>query len=97
MPPVPIAQERAPDVSERGGFSVQLASFQNEADAEAAAELLTSEDFSLASSQAIFVAAARLEQGVVYRLRTGPFSDLDEAESFCDELKARGRDCFVSR
>lgn len=53
MPPPPIARELAPDVSERSGFSVQLASFQNKSTAEAAVERLTSEDSGLASSKGV--------------------------------------------
>ena len=39
----------------------------------------------------------RGDNGIFYRLRAGPLSDVAAARRVCEQLKARGRDCFVAR
>ena len=35
------------------------------------------------------------DRGIYYRLRVGPFSNKQDAVSFCNQLKANGQDCLV--
>jgi hypothetical protein len=89
---------REPDPTFNGIF-VQLASYQSNGEADLAARRLRGamNERYLSNDQDIFVVEANLRQGVVYRLRTGPFQNYAVAASFCDEIKARGGDCFVAQ
>jgi len=81
---------------ERGAFLVQIAALRSEASAEA----LWS-DVTKAAPDTFYGAKKSIQRadlgakGVFYRLRAGRFSTRDDAGSFCDALKADGRQCIV--
>lgn len=87
----------APQTSSSGGFVVQLSS-QRTADQARTAFRGLQRRFSVLSSYSPIVQRADLgARGVFHRLQVGKFSSRSEAISLCENLKAAGGDCIVSR
>ncbi len=99
-PVVPVREEpappAAPPVVVPGSFLVQLASFRSEDAADDAWRDFRSEFRDLIGGYEPNVERADLgDRGVRFRLRIGVFADRTAATSFCDVVKARGRECLV--
>jgi hypothetical protein len=97
--PADAAPEPAPPaapVHVPGSFMVQLASLRSEDAADVAWREFRSEFRDLLGGYEQNVERADLgDRGVHYRLQVGVFGDRTAASSFCDAVKARGRDCLV--
>lgn len=79
------------------GYVVQLMA-QRDEEALVKAWRAMSQRYSavLGSLDPIYQRADLGTRGVVYRLRTGPFAQRDEAEQVCNALKRRGASCFTA-
>ncbi|MEP2944391.1 MAG: SPOR domain-containing protein [Hyphomicrobiales bacterium] len=87
----------APQTSSSGGFVVQLSS-QRSADQARTAFIGLQRRFSVLSSYSPIVKRADLgARGIFHRLQVGKFNSRSEAISLCENLKAAGGDCIVSR
>ncbi|MDE0387432.1 MAG: SPOR domain-containing protein [Rhodospirillales bacterium] len=54
-------------------------------------------DDALTGLSPLIMPVDRGDNGIFYRLRAGPLTDVAAAQRVCERLKARGRDCFVAR
>jgi cell division protein FtsN len=81
-----------------GGFVVQVTSQRSEADARAAyAHLQKRFPQVLGPYQASIQTATVGDRGTYYRVRVGPFGSSTDASTVCNNLRAAGGDCVVSR
>jgi hypothetical protein len=79
-----------------GSFHVQVASFRSADAAQSAWDEFRDAFDDLLPGYAPDVARADLgDRGVHFRLRVGVFTNRAAASTFCDEVKARGRECLV--
>ncbi len=98
--PKPVVVDKpAPKTAvSEGAFLVQIAAFRSEGQALAAWTALASRLSGPTAGLTPDVQRADLgAKGVYYRLRASSFASSDTATSFCDQLKAAGRDCIVVR
>ncbi|MDD9990252.1 MAG: SPOR domain-containing protein [Rhodospirillales bacterium] len=54
-------------------------------------------DDALTGLSPLIMPVDRGDNGIFYRLRAGPLTDVAAAQKVCERLKARGRECFVAR
>ena len=54
-------------------------------------------DDALTGLSPLIMPVDRGDNGIFYRLRAGPLTDVAAAQRVCERLKARGRECFVAR
>ena len=95
--PTSAPAANAPRTSASGGFVVQLSS-QRTADQARTAFRGLQRRFSVLSSYSPIVQRADLgARGIFHRLQVGKFNSRSEAISLCENLKAAGGDCIVSR
>jgi hypothetical protein len=103
-PPASPATPAAPTVtvaSTSGAakvYTLQLASYRNEAEAAKGWQALTTDQGDLLSGLPHTVEKADLgtdKGGVYFRLKAGSFSDIKQAKSLCKDLKVRSVDCMV--
>ena len=88
----------APVTFSDDAWLVQLASYLKPEHAEKGWLELSATAPELLAQRQHRVEEARLaDNTVVWRLRTGPYAALSEAEGLCDQLRTRGLDCFVAR
>ncbi len=80
-----------------GGYRIQLAAVRDEADARRAWDLYLVDLGPVLRGVQPFIERAETANGTFYRVQIGPFANLQEAESLCDELKRRNASCFVIR
>ncbi len=80
-----------------GAYRIQLAAVRDEADARRAWDLFLVDLGSVLQGVQPFIERAETANGVFYRVQIGPFANLQDAESLCDELKRRNASCFVIR
>ena len=80
-----------------GAYRIQLAAVRDEADARRAWDLFLVDLGPVLSGVQPFIERAETANGVFYRVQIGPFANLQDAESLCDELKRRNASCFVIR
>lgn len=81
-----------------GGFVVQVTSQRSEADARTAyAALQRKFPQVLGPYKASVQTATVADRGTYYRVRVGPFSSSSDASTVCNNLRAAGGDCVVSR
>ena len=79
-------------------FVVQLASVKTHAGAQREWQKLQSRFPQYLGGMNLNLDEAKLSQrGTVVRVRTGPFSDLNEAQDFCARMLAENQDCLVLR
>ena len=80
-------------------FVVQVASVRSEADAQAIWNKTEAKFSDVINSQmyADIKYADLAEKGVYYRLRVAGLADKAAASALCDQFKARGQACFVTR
>jgi Flp pilus assembly protein TadD len=102
-PPASSSTPAAPAVTvatTSGGakvYTLQLASYRNEAEAAKGWQALTTDQGDLLSGLPHTVEKADLgtDKGVYFRLKAGSFSDIKQAKSLCKDLKVRSVDCMV--
>jgi hypothetical protein len=79
-------------------FVVQLASVKTHAGAQREWQKLQSRFPQYLGGMNLNLDEAKLSQrGTVVRVRTGPFSDLNQAQDFCARMLAENQDCLVLR
>jgi hypothetical protein len=92
--PAPVAA--APAAAEAGGgFAVQLAVGQSEADARATFQQLQRKYADL-GQHALMIHKAEVNGSTIYRVRVGPMSRND-ASSLCSKIQGQGGQCFVAK
>lgn len=83
---------------QKGDFAVQVGSHRQEENAQAGWEKLKQKDPDLFAGLTLAVQKADLgDQGIYYRMQTGPFPNKATADDFCFSLKAKKIDCLVIR
>lgn len=90
-----LAEPRAAALASR--VQIQLGAFNTEDIAGQQWAELKNRNGDLLSGRARVVSPVVSGGRRLYRLRAGPFSDVDEASTLCRALKARGEDCIVAR
>ena len=81
-----------------GTHVVQLASYRSDAEATADWRRIETRLGAYLAGKTYQIERADLgERGIFFRLRIGPFSSSDEAQSYCAGLKERGQDCLALR
>jgi len=81
-----------------GGYSVQVSSSRNKADAQASFLALKLKfPRQLGGRTAIVQRADLGAKGIYYRAMVGPFASASAADQFCGSLKAAGGECMVQR
>lgn len=80
-------------------YVVQVASVRSEADAQAIWNKTETKFSDVINSQmyADIKYADLAEKGIYYRLRVAGLADKSAASALCDQFKARGQACFVTR
>lgn len=98
-PPSPGTTAVQPSASQSaaaGNFVVQVASFPEIADADAAWQRLRSRHEAIVGNAVQDVQTAELgERGTWYRLRVGYYETRADANDVCTQLQANGQDCLV--
>ncbi|WP_300555482.1 SPOR domain-containing protein [Maricaulis sp.] len=90
------ASTRADGVSATGGWVVQIASFREASEAEAAWLAFQGRFSDIASGLGPDIQTAEIEgRGTYHRLRIAAFTTRDAATAFCATLQSRGQDCLV--
>lgn len=90
MAPVPLRFDQG------GDYQVQLSALRSEEAAQNAWNTIRGGAPSLYQGAPVQIQKADLgARGVFYRLRVGTFAGRERAKSFCDDVKATGRDCMV--
>ncbi len=91
------AQTQTAALAPNGGMLVQVSSQRSEDAARATFRDLQSRYPGILGQYEVNIQRADLgDRGVYYRARVGPFSP-DDAQRLCDDLKAAGGDCILSR
>ncbi|MDG1208960.1 MAG: SPOR domain-containing protein [Paracoccaceae bacterium] len=90
-----LAEPRAAALASR--IQIQLGAFNTEDIAASQWTELKNRNGDLLSGRARVVTPVVSGGRRLYRLRAGPFKDVDEASTLCRALKARGEDCIVAR
>jgi len=80
------------------GFAVQLGALDTPRAANTAWRMMLARMPDLMQGHAAGIMRLMRDDGrVFWRLRSFGFSDRDAAEQFCDDVKAQGTDCFVTK
>jgi len=98
--PQPAAAPSQPATTQAdpSGWKVQVSSQRSEDAARSSFANLKQRFPSLLGSQEPLVREADLgDKGIFYRVQIGPMADRSAAISFCENLKAAGGSCFVTR
>lgn len=90
-----LAEPRAAALASR--IQIQLGAFNSEEIAGQQWADLKNRNGDLLSGRARVVTPVVSGGRRLFRLRAGPFNDVDEASTLCRALKARGEDCIVAR
>ena len=104
-PAIEIPTERQPvpaavaSVSNGGSeWVVQVASLRTHAEAEATFANIQTKNASILANYGVDIRRVDLaEKGIYYRARVDGFADRSAAAATCDQLKAAGQACFVTR
>lgn len=88
--PAPVGSTQA------GGTEVQLAAMDSEGAAAAEWQRLSKRIPELLSSHRPAVLRAERDGKAIFRLRTGGFTDVAQATSFCTQLRAKGIGCAIA-
>jgi hypothetical protein len=89
---------RAPAPAASSGIVAQVTARKTEADAQADYRSLQQKYPSVLGGREARIVRADLGQaGIWYRAQIGPFPNNDQANTFCDNLKAAGGPCMVTR
>jgi hypothetical protein len=98
MPQVPPTARIAPEppAAAESGVRVQLAAFSDAAAAHEEWTGLASKMPDLFSKRRPEITSVEAAGRTMWRLRTGPFAGVTEANAFCATLRTRGADCSVA-
>ena len=96
VPAKPVPPARAAVPPAMGGPSVQLAAMATEAAAMAEWQRLSKQMPDLLASRRPAVQRVNHDGKTFYRLRTGGFTDVAQATTFCTQMKAKGGGCSVA-
>jgi cell division septation protein DedD len=98
-PAAPMRTVRtAPVASTDGSYVVQVSAQKTESDAQASYRALQAKYPGVLSGREASIRRADLgDKGVYYRAQVGPFATANQANTFCDNLKAAGGQCIVQR
>lgn len=89
---------RATAAAPSSGYVVQISAQRSADQAQAEFNALKARYPSILGGHAADIRRADLgEKGTVYRVRVGPMNSRDEAIRLCEQLKAAGGGCFVTR
>ncbi|QTL01590.1 SPOR domain-containing protein [Aquabacter sp. L1I39] len=92
------ANATPPQATASGGYVVQVSSQKSEADALGSWKVLQGRYPQLLGNYKATVRKADLgDKGVYYRAQVGPFASRDDAISLCNNLRAQGGDCVVTK
>ncbi|MGQ7791462.1 SPOR domain-containing protein [Faunimonas sp. B44] len=81
-----------------GGYVVQLSSQRSAEQAQSTFNALKSRYSSVLGSYSADIQRAEVaDKGTYYRVRVGPMATRDQAIGVCEQLKAAGGSCFVTR
>ena len=101
-PPRALTPQQAPvkaitgSVQAKGRYRVQLASARRESSINSLWNRLQQRHSEILDGLSHVSERADLgKRGIFYRLQTGPFATLSEANQLCSALKSRGADCLV--
>jgi hypothetical protein len=96
--PGTAAVAAAPAVTGGPSFRVQIATMRTKLDAESLAAQLQNEfsrDIGARRAEVVETAAGSL--GTVWRVRVGPFTEIEQSQSLCAKVRNRGHDCMIVR
>jgi hypothetical protein len=96
--PMPVPTSMPVPAKPGTGFVVQVSSQLSEADAQASFSVLRGKYPDLLGSRAPII--KRVDSGgnrAFYRAAVGSFETIDDAQQFCDKLKANGGQCLVQK
>ena len=92
------ATAAAPQTAASGGYVVQVSSQKSEAEALGSWKVLQGRYPQLLGNYKATVRKADLgDKGIYYRAQVGPFASRDDAISLCNNLRAQGGDCVVTK
>lgn len=81
-----------------GNFVVQILSSPDQTQAGSERDKFAARFKDMLTERSIGVQRADLgSKGVYWRIQIGPFADRGGAGQYCNQLKARGQDCFVTK
>lgn len=88
----PISTSAVP----RGAYRLQLATLRSRKEADAVAARLRKEHAGTLGSRQLEIDETVFgSMGTFYRVRLGPYADVREPQSVCEQLRPRGYDCLV--
>jgi hypothetical protein len=88
----------APAVATGPSFRVQIATMRTKLDAESLAAQLQSElarDIGSRRPEVVETAGGSL--GTIWRVRVGPFAEIEQSQALCAKVRNRGHDCMIVR
>lgn len=96
--PGSAAAAAAPAVAAGPTFRVQIATMRTKLDAESLAAQLQSElarDIGSRRPEVVETAGGSL--GTIWRVRVGPFAEIEQSQALCAKVRNRGHDCMIVR
>jgi hypothetical protein len=96
--PGTAAVAAAPAVAAGPSFRVQIATMRTKLDAESLAAQLQGElarDIGSRRPEVVETAGGSL--GTIWRVRVGPFTDIEQSQALCAKARNRGHDCMIVR
>ena len=79
-----------------GAYRLQLATVRSRKEADAVAERLRKEHAGALGGRQLEVDETVFgNMGTFYRVRLGPYANVKEPQSVCEQLRPRGYDCLV--
>lgn len=97
QPPRAAAEAEPSAAALASRIQIQLGAFNTEAIAGEQWSALKNRNGDLLSGRARVVTPVESGGRRLFRLRAGPFENVDQASTLCRALKARGEDCIVAR
>ena len=96
--PGSAAVAAAPAVAAGPTFRVQIATMRTKLDAESLAAQLQSElarDIGSRRPEVVETSGGSL--GTIWRVRVGPFAEIEQSQALCAKVRNRGHDCMIVR
>ncbi len=94
---IQVAQPRMADLP-KNSYIIQVAALRSEAEAKGFWSTAQAKHPDLLETMPLYVERADLgDQGIYFRVQTGPFPSKATAQDLCGQLKSAGQDCIVKR